>query len=311
MIDRQYAPGMVVTEPGIYANVPIDVYHGQDWLDGPSISSSGLRKIASESPAHFFCEWSGNPEREPQSASRALILGQAAHHLLLGEDHFSTRFIMQPEELDGEPWQGNRKACRAWLGAQSVAGRIVIKADEIKTIRGMAKSLGAHPLIQHGLLNGRVERSMVWRCKDTGLWKKARPDVLPNDSGMFVDLKTTAAVFDDDVRKSIFEFGYHQQGALICEGWATLTGQKDTVFSLVFVEKSAPFCCRVITLTDEDLARGERQNFAAMDVFAQCLDASQWPGPGKYDGEYMHIPQWAADRIDRRLEQYTKEKEAA
>lgn len=312
MFDRPYRPGMVVSEPGIYAGVPIETYHGQDWLEGPSISSSGLRKIASESPAHFYCEWSGNPDREETTTSRAFVLGQAAHHLLLGEDHFSTKFIMQPEEIGGAAWQGNRKECRAWLGAQTVAGRTVIKPDEVKAIRGMAKSLADHPLIKQGLLNGRVERSMVWRCKDTGIWKKARPDVIPSDSGIFADLKTTTSVFDDDIRKSIYEFAYHQQGAKICEGWAHLTGNRDCSFSLVFVEKTPPYCVRVVSLTDEDLARGERQNFAAMEIFANCLAASHWPGPGNSDGEYMHMPQWASDRIDRRLEQFEKtEKEAA
>lgn len=311
MIERPYIAGEVIKEPGIYSGVPIDVYHGQTWLDGPSISSSGLRKISSESPAHFYCEWSGNPDREESTPSRALVLGQAAHHLLLGEDHFSTRFIMQPEELGGAAWQGNRKECRAWLGIQSMAGRIVLKPDELKTIKGMARSLAAHPMVKSGILNGRVERSMVWKCKDTGLWKKARPDCIPTDSGDFVDLKTAVSVFDDDLRKSIFEHGYHQQGSLICEGWAALTGQKETSFTLVFVEKSPPYCARVVSVTDEDLTRGEAQNFAAMEIFASCLASGNWPGPGRHDGEYMHIPQWAADRIDRHLERFEQEKEAA
>lgn len=306
----KYIPGNVISSPGIYDGVHIDTYHGQAICDGPSISSSGLRKIFSESPAHFYCDWSGNPEREPDDASAALILGSAAHHLLLGEDDFSTRFIMRPAEIDGEPWQGNKKICKAWLAGQAAAGRTVLTAEQVKTIRGMAKSLAAHPLVKSGILNGAVEQSMFWKCKDTGLWKKARPDCIPNASGDFVDLKTTISVQDDDLRRTIYEHGYHQQGALVCEGWAALTGEKDTSFTLVFVEKAPPYCVRIISLTDEDMTRGERQNYAAIDLFARCLEANEWPGPGRADAEYMHMPEWATKRIDYHLDKITGQEAA-
>lgn len=299
----RYMPGTVLSDAGIYDRVHIDTYHGQEWLDGPSISSSGLRSIFSESPAHFHCRWSGNPDREPDEPNAALILGQAAHHLLLGEDDFSTRFIMQPEELGGEPWQSNKKICRAWMADQAVKGRTVLKPEQMKTIRGMARSLAATPIVKAGLLNGEVEQSMAWRCKDTGLWKKARPDVIPTASGDFVDLKTAHSVFDDDLKRIIYEAGYHQQGALVCEGWTAITGEKNTSFTLVFVEKQPPYCVRVMCLSDTDLALGERANAAAMDTFAKCLEADEWPGPGKNDVETVFLPDWAVKRTEYKLEQ--------
>jgi hypothetical protein len=59
-----WTPGMIISEPGIYRDVPMSVYHSQEICDGPSISSSGLRRIWNESAAHFFSDWDGNPERE-------------------------------------------------------------------------------------------------------------------------------------------------------------------------------------------------------------------------------------------------------
>jgi len=41
--ERAYKSGFI-TEPGIYRNVPMDVYHS-DCCDGPSISSSGLPEL--------------------------------------------------------------------------------------------------------------------------------------------------------------------------------------------------------------------------------------------------------------------------
>jgi hypothetical protein len=298
---------MKISRPGIYSGVPMSLYHSQGLCDGPSISSSGLRRIFNESPAHFYCTWDGNPERVESGDSPVFVLGRAAHHLLLGEDAFSTLFIQRPENIDGQPWQGNRTACKAWLKAQEAAGRTVLKPEDIKTIRGMARSLAAHPLVQAGILNGRVEQSMVWRCKDTGLWKKARPDVIPTDSGDFCDLKTCMSVATDDLQRAIAEHGYHQQGALVCEGYNAITGKQAGSFSLCFVEKSPPYCVRFVTLWNSDLVLGERQNYAAMALFARCLERNEWPGPGGADAEYLALPEWMTKRIDRNLEQIEKE----
>jgi hypothetical protein len=290
-----------ISQPGIYSGVSIAEYHG-DLCDAPSISSSGLRTIFNESPAHYWCHSPFNPEREPQEESEAFTLGRAAHHLLLGEDEFSTLFIQRPEEIAGKPWQGNRLECKGWLAKQAKEGRTVLKPEDIKAIRGMARSLAAHPLVQNGILNGIVEHSLVWKCKDTDLWKKARPDCIPNASGDFCDLKTTTSVMTQDLQRTIAEFGYHQQGALICEGYHAITGKNAESFSLCFVEKAPPYCCRVVTLWHDDLIRGERQNYAAMWDFARCLEKGEWPGPGDSDAEYLALPEWLTKRVDHQLE---------
>lgn len=299
--------GMVIDRPGIYSGVPMSVYHSQALCDGPSVSSSGLRKIFNESPAHFYCTWDGNPAREDDGDSAALILGRAAHHLLLGEAEFSTLFIGRPENIAGAPWQGNRTVCREWLKEQEAAGRTVLKPDDIKTIRGMAQALAAHPLVQAGALQGNVEMTLCWPCKDTGIWKKSRPDVIPNDSGDMVDMKTTTSVLRDELQRTIATYGYSQQGALIHEGWQAVTGKAPESFTLCFVEKSPPYCVRFVTLWHEDLMRGERQNYAAAQTFKRCLEANEWPGPGGADAEYLALPEWMQKRIDGQLERIEQE----
>lgn len=301
--------GKPISQPGIFSRVPLSKYHSGKLCDGVSISSSGLRKIFNESPAHFYSTWSGNPDRIETDETDALILGRAAHHLLLGEDNFLTEFVPRPETVGGQAWQGNRSACRAWLAEQKAQGRTVLKPEQLEAIRGMAKALAAHPLIEAGLLNGAIEQTLAWRCKDTGHWKLARPDAVPNDSGDFADLKTCKSVQTHALKTAIAERGYHQQGSLILEGWHALTGSSDCTFTLVFVESSPPHCVRVVTLWHDDLVRGERQNFAAMDIFAKCLKENNWPGPGGADAEYLSLPEWSQKQIDYQLE--AAEQEAA
>lgn len=290
--------GKPISKPGIYSGVPIDVYHGANLCDAPSISSSGLRKIANDSPAHYWCESPYNPDRIEQKETDALTFGRAAHHLLLGEDDFNAHYVVRPDKWDS--WR--TKEAKEWKSAQEADGRTVLLSNQLDTIRGIARSLANHPLIDAGILNGGIELTMVWRCKDTGVWKKARPDAMPNSSGDFADLKTALSVKDDALRRTIFDYGLHQQGALVGEGFCELSKQKDYTFSLVFAEKEAPFCIRVVTLRDSDLALGERQNFAAARQFAHGIETGEWPGPGSADAEYIGLPDWATKSIEYRLE---------
>ncbi len=302
-----YKRGTLITKPGVYSGVDMATYHGAQLCDGPSVSSSTLRTITNESPAHAWVTHPLNPNRIEPEETDAFILGRAAHHLLLGEDDFSTIFIKRPDEIGGEAWHGNKKICKAWLAEQKLSGRTVLTGSNIEQIKGMARSLAAHPLVASGILNGGIEQSYLWKCKDTGLWKKARPDATPNESGDFCDLKTSVSVLTEDLQRTIAEYGYHQQGAMICEGWHALTGSNASSFTLAFVEKKPPYCVRIVTLRDDDLARGEQQNAAAMQTFARCLESGEWPGPGGADAEYLSLPAWAQSRIDFNLEQLAKE----
>lgn len=298
-------PNPMITKPGIYPGIPLPKYHLQI-CDGPSVSSSNLRTLSDKSAAHMWDQWSFNEDYEPRATTASMTLGQAAHHLLLGEDDFSTQFIARPEMVDGEAWHGNRKACKAWLNAQEAAARTVITPDQIGSVRGMARSLGSHSLIRNGILNGDIEQSMFAK-HSTGIWVKTRTDARPTDSDDFVDLKTTTSVDYFDLSKTIAEYGYHQQGALMGAVYKAITGRSMTSFSLVFVETKRPFCTRVVTLKDGDLKRGHEQNEAALAKIAECLETGLWPGPDDgRDADYIELPEWRQKQIDERLKYFTE-----
>lgn len=300
--------GMVIDTPGIYSGIPMSVYHSQNVCDGPSISSSGLRKIFNESPAHFYCDWDGNPECENRGDSAAFVLGRAAHHLLLGEDDFTTLFVQRPEEIDGEPWQGNKKICKEWLKKQAAAGRTVLTPEQIKTIRGMARSLAAHPLVEAGILNGLVEHTIIFKDEATGVFVKVRPDCIPNDSGDVADLKTTSE-FGLGLDRSVSKYRYDMQAALVGQAMKDVAGVDMTSFSFVFVEKSAPYSVEVLSLLDEDIERGHMDNRVALDTFAFCLKSKNWFGPGgtQADARWAHLSDNARRDSDHRRELLARE----
>jgi hypothetical protein len=298
--------GKPITRPGWYSGIPIERYHSPGMCDGPAVSSSNLRTLWSKSEAHMYAEWCEAPNYQPREATRAMILGAAAHHLFLGEDGFNMKFIAQPENYrdsktaELKKWNGNANVCKDWIADAEDAGRVIVKPDEFKAIKGMAASLTSQPLVQDGLLSGLVECSGFVKDKATGLWLKVRPDVIPISGPDFVDLKTTADVTSHALQYTMRSFGYHQQGALIWEVCEAL-GLPFASFNLMFVETSAPFCARRVELTDKDLEDGRRINRVALKRIAKAMTLKHWPGPGEHDGHALPFSHDERARTEARL----------
>lgn len=287
--------GGKVSLPGCYAGIPIDLYHG-DLTDGPGISSSGLRTIEAKSPSHYYATSYLNPDRLPEEPKDHFSFGRAAHTLLLGEDGFREQFVVRPDKW--KDWRTD--AAKAWRTEQQAAGRTVLNADDIVAIRHIAKQLAADPLVQSGILQGKVEHSLIWRDKITGVWLRSRPDVIPSADGVLVDLKTTTDASPEAVVNSIRNHGYALQGALAGMGMEATLGIKMTDFVLVWIEKSAPYAVNISPVDPEWIYWARRQLRRAIDTFAKCVETNEWPG---YSGEATaFIPGWLKKRFEEQAE---------
>ncbi len=281
--------GNKIGKTGIYSNVPIDRYHG-DLTIGPGISSSGLRTIEAKTPLHYYATSYLNPDRAEQAANDAFDFGRAAHTLLLADGDFRGQFAVRPAEFPDY----KTKAAREWRDATRAAGKTVLTADDLTVIKAIAANLDAHPLARD-LLRGQVEQSIVFKDAATDIWVKSRPDVLPAD-GIVADLKTTTDASPDAVRKSILNFGYPMQGAVVGTAMKAVLGIDMTAFALVFVEKSAPYAVSVVEVDLDWIAYASRQVRRALDTFAKCIETNTWPG---YEGEpVVYMPDWLRKRLD-------------
>ena len=309
--------GGSIGKPGLYADMTLEQYHSRDVCDGISISSSGLRTIFNESPAHFWVNSTYNRDRIESEVSREMIIGRAVHHLMMGEPYFAEVFRAAPAEVPDakgvlQPWSLRTNYAKEWLDQRKREGKIAIFPKEVEQIRGMAKALGAHPMVKAGAFDGHIERSGFWRDKETGVWLKIRPDVIPSSSGDFVDLKSTTSVQWPDLQRNIAEMGYAQQFSLMREGFRAL-GFPVASCTLIFVERKPPHCVRVVSMRDQDLDRGERQNRHALRAFVRCLKSKHWPGPGgdRRDAEDIFLPDWYKDQAEAKLTAFREDEEAA
>lgn len=265
--------GKPITEPGIYSNVPMDRYHSNELTEGPSVSHSVLWQVEKRSAKHAYAKWHGNPNRKPEGeAAPHLSLGRAIHHLAAGEAQFAKHFVVRPSKWDS--WRTD--AAKAWRGEQTRLNMGVLTPEDVDAIQGVAASLNEHPTIQAGILRGLVEMTIVWRDPVTGIWVKSRPDMLPLDSRMIADLKSTGDASLPAVTKRNDEFGHPMQLAIADEGLWQVAGFEATDHTLVFVETGDPYAVNVKPIPFFDIEWGRNIYRKSLNEFASCLASGHW-----------------------------------
>lgn len=285
------APIPKIARPGVY-DMALELYHS-DCCDGPSVSSSGLRKVEDQSLAHFWADSYLNPEREPFEPTASMILGQAAHHLLLGESNFAVKFIVRPKEF--KDWRTD--AAKSWKAEQEAAGKTVLVPDQVEVIKRMAASLHKHPLVRDGLLSGAVEQSMIWKDAETGLWLKSRPDVRPAPNAIICDMKTTADASPGECERTMANYGYEMQLALAAIGMRELFGVRETECVFVFVETKAPFAVSVRPVDPNAVAYGLMRVRRAVRKLAKAFDTGDFPA---YENDLttLSLPAWRTKQLE-------------
>jgi hypothetical protein len=287
-----------ITEAGAY-RMSMRLYHSQTVCPGPSISSSGLRRIVNESPWHFWSQWEGNPDRYPEGEpSEGLVLGKAAHSLILGDEVFDEHFIYVPDdaprrptktqilakERDGEWSKAAKPGADFWAEFDAkAAGRLLLKESQVQTIMWMSENLKRNPLAVEMLTGGMMEVSLIWQDQITGIWLKSRPDMMPQ-AGDFdaTDLKTFAPQSNDikhAIHKAITSRGYHMQLAMAGMGVEAIFGETANQCGLVMLQSTKPFTVTPVLLDQEALYWARVQLRHGIDTFARCLKDQDWPQP--------------------------------
>jgi len=300
-------PDDKVTEPGAY-RMPMSLYHSQ-CCPGVSVSSTGIRKAALQSPLAFWKTSDLNPDRyPPKPESDALVLGKAAHCLILGDEVFAENFIYVPEDAPKRPtvtqiaafekngfWSDAAKdGAEFWEKFDKEAqGRAFLTAEQVTKIGYMAENLAALPEARAALIGDLTEISMIWQDEITGLWVKSRPDCIPTNGIDFGDLKTFAPKGADIVlsaQRSITDFGYAVQMAMACEGAERIFGTTAEQCALIFIQTTEPYEPVPIMLDAEAIHWGRVLFRDGLDKIAHGLKTGEWPPRAKQFVTYGFPP---------------------
>lgn len=293
--------GEPITENGSYRGIDLSIYHGDtNLLPGPSVSKSSIKDLAPPdgSPKKFWSYWSHNPKRLQKPASPYLTYGKAVHALLLGDEVFEDKFVIRPDKVEGETYQGAKKVWINWFKEQEEAGFEVITKAQYEFIKLMAEDAAKHPFVAVGGLQGEVEVSHFARDPETGIWLRARPDVEAVD-GDYSDLKTASSLNEGFLSAQFEGSGYYIQGALtrmVCR----LLGRPFQSFSFVYVQSENYPDTHFRVMTDEDLDRGERVIRYCLKKIREGLSSGVWEGAAAYnrDATTLSMPKRKAEAID-------------
>ena len=266
--------------PGLHANVSFDDYLRDRLCPTPSLSSSTVRTVLSQSPLHAKMHHPRYGDAHEES-SRA-DLGTAAHAALLGGDE---RIVV----LDADNWR--TKAAKDARFAARRAGKIAILRDTSEALPAMVES-ARRTLAAAGInLDAcRCEHTAVW-CEN-GQWCRARPDIVaPVDYA--IDYKTaTNADPATWIRTSLLDGGYHIQAAWYLRALEHACPDEPTRDFLFLVgELKPPFACSLVGVSPTLLAIAQAQVEHAMEKWRACVENDLWPG---YDARihYAEAPIW-------------------
>ena len=264
-----------ITAPGIY-DISADEYHADPLKDspgGPSLSSTGARKLLNKCPARFRYE-----QDNPEPPKRHYDFGHAAHRLVLGRGDGI-------EVIAANDFR--TKAAKEARDEAHAAGRVPMLKAEFDKAQEMAAAVFAHPFAGRLFEGGKPERSLFWKDAEFGVWRRSRPDFMPQSGTIFADYKTCASAQPDDLKKSIWNYGYHQQAAWYLDSIRALGIHDDPSLLFVFQEKEPPYLVTVAEADPVALGWGRIQNRKALSIFAECVETGVWPG---YVDDVLRLP---------------------
>lgn len=293
---------IILTEPGVYGPdlVPLEAYVA-DPVPWGSLSASGAKLLLPPSCPAKFEWWRDHPE--DRATSDAFDFGTAVHTMVtgVGPAHITVTALNK----DGVPvtdWRTT--AAKDEARAIRAAGGVPLLLKDAERVTAAVDKLWAHPLGRRLFdCPGTPEATMVWPDEETGVWRRARPDRLP-DSTMarlvVPDLKTCDSADPRACEKATWNFGYHRQAATVLDGLAALEVDNDAAFVLVFLEKTPPYCVTVVEPDEDELEAGREQNRRALRLYADCVEAGRWP---EYSDEVItaSMPRWAKYEMDEVL----------
>lgn len=259
-------------------------------LDG--VRSSVLSIIDRRTLAHAKASMDGGFD----SDKGALILGQAAHDIILRPQVFIEKWGSYPEGYNGTTKEGRATKDRL-VGAY---GNNLIKHDDLMMLKEIQKSIESHPAI-FPLLNGikETEVSLVW--DEQGVKCKARIDAITEIKGqtLLLDLKTSRSAEQSDFEKSCVNYGYLIQSAHYLAGAKAcgVVKNDNNNFLHVVIEKEPPYLCAVYCLDDASLEVGEKRRQEALRKYIAAKQSGIWPGYSERV-ETIACPHWYFQQQD-------------
>jgi len=280
------SPEFTVPGPGVYDLTP-EQYHA-DCCPEPSLSSSGIKRLLSGSPASF-ASWHPRLTRWPdrlRDTTDAQDIGAIAHCIVLGK---GTRYIVgDPSEhltekgVPSQTW--GSKAAAQWKAAREADGLIVITRERSARAETAAQVMKDLIVAEYGDFPlGESEQAVIWRGETSAhgsIWCRALVDHISRKHLLILDPKFTDLAIDDrSIQRKAASEQWHIQQAFYTEGVEALAPNTKGrwAFRFVVCELNPPFQARFVDLPESWIHVARMRIDRAADTFALCLKNNSWP----------------------------------
>lgn len=300
--------GPLITAKGAYADISNEDYHrNPNLLPAPSLSSSGVKTLLTKSPRHYWWDSVMNPSRAPERDKPHLVVGKAIHDALLLPDRWNNgeHYHTVPDGFTAAhtvKWAdyipSYRKAVRE--------GKSIIAESDVAKVNRMAEVVAKDELASALLISGTPEMTVVWQDHLTGIWCRARPDVLPDMRAIVPDVKSAIDGSPVAFERSADNFRYLHSAAFYLDGLNAVFGEEERKFVFVVIEKDEPFTVTIYQADEGDIELARIENRKAINLFAECLargtEMSAWPDYSGGKVLPLTMAMWTRNRINKEVE---------
>lgn len=296
--------------PRIEYGMPQDDYRASEGLS--HTESKDLRK----SPHHMHAKRERPDDVPPKAPSPQMFAGTLTHCAILEPHLFDQRYVIGPDVSK------NSNVWKAFVAECDANGSEPITQLQRKQAFGQAATLRALPDFAPLLDNSACEVSMWWRCSQTGVLCKARPDLvrlypppavpvlaesddpahklraqLIAERGFAIlgDVKSTESADAESFARSVADYSYHTQAHWYIQAAEACLGVPVLSFLFAVVEREYPYAAASYTLDDAAMQVAADINIAARRLYAQCDSTGNWPGYPRETRD-ISLPRWYMKR---------------
>lgn len=242
---------------GIYPDLAAEDYHA----DG-AVGRTTLWRLHTATPAHAkYAEVQSTPEMDQ---------GTAIHTAILEPHRFDKAVVCGPADRRGKKWGE---------AVEANPGALVLPQPAYERVLQLRDAVMKDPIVRSLPSEfAMMEHSAFWNDPETEVRCKCRPDLYRGDQSLIVDLKSTGDATAQIWLKRALDMGFHVQDGHYSRGWELAGGGVVDHFLFLVVERDPPFSHAIYELGPSERHLGRRIAKKALEKYAECLRADEWPG---------------------------------
>lgn len=216
-------------------------------------------------------------EFPPRTTTAAMDLGTVCHAALLEPHKLGELVVVIPADVLASNGAESTKAAKEFRATNEAAGKIVLKANQLETVRQMVESVLRSPVGKWLESPAVIETPRYWTDMVSGLRCRCLPDWYSPTTGIMLDIKSTGRITPALFAKQANELRYWLQASHYLD---SIDGEGHFLF--VAVESEWPYETVVYEYPTSDGGDSIDLEFAdgvrsrALQDIAECHETGDW-----------------------------------